>query len=131
MINRSSRLFMSRGLANPTWSKGNFLGGHFLENPLKSLTRCKPGDPMGTVARLLKEFCFLGLRWVQARNYFITGLGCGLLWAEWYGCLESAFAARGVPDGVGKTAASMALDQFFWSPLFFGLYIIPLVRAGA
>lgn len=55
-----------------------------------------------------------------------TGVGSGALWTGWYGFADGLLEPY---DPVSRIALALLVEQFFWCPIIFSLYVIPLSAA--
>ena len=60
----------------------------------------------------------------RAARYALKGLGGGLLWAFYFDFAD-AFAINAVDGPAARVALQMALEQFFWVPLYVAFYDLP------
>mmetsp|Transcript_22998 Transcript_22998/g.59837 ORF Transcript_22998/g.59837 Transcript_22998/m.59837 type:complete len:389 (+) Transcript_22998:844-2010(+) len=60
----------------------------------------------------------------RAARYALKGLGGGLLWAFYFDVAD-AFAVNSVDGPAARVALQMALEQFFWVPLYVAFYDLP------
>jgi hypothetical protein len=60
----------------------------------------------------------------RAARYALKGLGGGLLWAFYFDFAD-AFAVNSVDGPAARVALQMALEQFFWVPLYVAFYDLP------
>ena len=66
-----------------------------------------------------------GFNFKRMARFSVKGIGSGFLWTFWYDGLD-LFCQSYVPEGkVARTTASIALEQFVWSPVIFSLWDIP------
>ena len=61
-------------------------------------------------------------------RFMATGFGSGVFWHHWF--VVNAYLTAGIADQPAlSTAAGVALEQFVACPLYFSLYLIPILSA--
>lgn len=61
----------------------------------------------------------------RASRFALTGLGAGILWSAWYDALDALTESLEDQPSL-RAAVSVVIEQFFFCPFFFSLYLIPM-----
>ena len=79
----------------------------------------------GDVVAQLREESGSSVSVERTAKFFVTGVGSGVLWSQYYDAADALIAPA--PGGVVvHTALSLALEQFLWCPVVFATYQIPI-----